>query len=791
MSAAQVADIRTHFEIDRTGFDPSRSLVSYLRALADGTDAAVDDFDAFAREASAIAGRRALDVPNMAPTAAFNAVPASGAAPLEVTFTSSSTDSDGTIVQYRWAYGDGVVATGNADEVKHTYTTPGSYTATLTVTDDDGATNSTSRTVVVNGPPANRPPVATAQTVVTTINTPVQITLSGTDADGDPLSYSISNPPAGTLTGTGAVRTYTPPNNQVGTDVFTFTANDGKATSAPATVTINIQQPTNTPPVATPQSVSTTLNTSIQITLSGTDANGDLLTYAIVGNPRGSLTGTGAVRTYRPPTGQVGIDSFAFTVNDGEATSAPAIVTITIGAPPVVNAPPVITSTVSSISTTEGLTVSPQRTVTDPDGAVVSQTWTTSEGYSGTAQPVFPDNGPYTLTLTAVDNWGASTSHSWPVTVSNSLPSIAGPISGRWRAGAPRPMQVTVTDPGVNDGPHAVVWDFGDGTTATGTDVMHTWATNGTYSVRVTATDKDGGARTNLYQVRITDLVVDAGSAVSGPDGRQLIFNFGGSTPPDAYVTYVVDWGDGTPPQSISGLSTPHTYTSPGNYTVTLTGTDAVPGAPAITRTDTTGVVANRPPTALIDTQSTPRDIPAVVHVLANDSDPNGDVLVVAQHGQPSHGTVACQPSGLCTYVPEEGYTGGDQFTYTIADGRGGTDSATVVVVVGIDVRLPADVVFAIDESAEHDLDLRPGEGERGDHQHAALRVRARLPARSRRLRRRGWSRVLSTLPSPRPHAPHRRRGLPGGAGRAHRQRRRGGRPRRDRDGHERRHGLP
>lgn len=86
---------------------------------------------------------------NQAPTAAFAATPASGSAPLSVSFNaSSSTDGDGAITGYAWDFGDG--SSGSGQATSHTYTTSGTYTTTLTVTDDDGATAAASRTITVN-----------------------------------------------------------------------------------------------------------------------------------------------------------------------------------------------------------------------------------------------------------------------------------------------------------------------------------------------------------------------------------------------------------------------------------------------------------------------------------------------------------------------------------------------------------------------------------------------------------------------------------------------------------------
>ena len=71
---------------------------------------------------------------NRAPQAAFDAIPGTGAAHLEVRFdASASTDPDGTITSFRWAFGDGSEAVGRT--VTHRYAAPGDYLVRLTVTD--------------------------------------------------------------------------------------------------------------------------------------------------------------------------------------------------------------------------------------------------------------------------------------------------------------------------------------------------------------------------------------------------------------------------------------------------------------------------------------------------------------------------------------------------------------------------------------------------------------------------------------------------------------------------------
>lgn len=85
---------------------------------------------------------------NKAPTAVISATPTSGASPLTATFDgSASTDADGNIVSYIWNFGDGSTASGKT--ASYTYTTKGSFAAALTVTDDQGASNTTTTTINV------------------------------------------------------------------------------------------------------------------------------------------------------------------------------------------------------------------------------------------------------------------------------------------------------------------------------------------------------------------------------------------------------------------------------------------------------------------------------------------------------------------------------------------------------------------------------------------------------------------------------------------------------------------
>jgi PKD repeat protein len=122
---------------------------------------------------------------NLRPTAITAANPTSGQAPLLVQFSSAGTsDPDGFIESYEWDYGDG--GTSIAQHPVHTYLTGGTFTATLTVTDDGGGT-ATSSLVISVTPPSNYPPTAILGATPTSGKGPLTVDFSSaasTDVDG-------------------------------------------------------------------------------------------------------------------------------------------------------------------------------------------------------------------------------------------------------------------------------------------------------------------------------------------------------------------------------------------------------------------------------------------------------------------------------------------------------------------------------------------------------------------------------------------------------------------------------
>lgn len=180
----------------------------------------------------------------------------------------------------------------------------------------------------------NQAPVASNASLTVNEDTPLNLVLQGTDTDGDALTYSVVNSPTrGQLTGVAPNLTYTPAPNDYGTDSLTFVVNDGQVTSAVATVLITIL-PVNDSPVAIAQTVTTAQNSSVTITLDGSDPEGDLLTGLIVTDPtNGTASVTGRQILYTPGVNYSGDDQITFRLNDGGASSAAATISITVVAP--------------------------------------------------------------------------------------------------------------------------------------------------------------------------------------------------------------------------------------------------------------------------------------------------------------------------------------------------------------------------------------------------------------------------------------------------------------------------
>ncbi|MCP4769766.1 MAG: tandem-95 repeat protein, partial [Gammaproteobacteria bacterium] len=257
--------------------------------------------------------------------------------------TLMGSDVDGDTLTYQVVVQPlGGTLTGTAPNVGYQPDLNFNGTDSFTYRVSDGTTDSVDATVTITVSAINDSPVADAISIGTNEDTDIAITLTGSDLDGDTLTYQlVSQPTLGILTGTSPNLVYQPNTDINGIDSFTYRVNDGFADSVDATVQVAIAS-VNDFPVANAQSVTTQEDTSLAVTLFGSDIDGDALTYQVVVQPlEGTLTGTAPDLTYHPNANFDGADQIGFTVSDGLVTSSQALIDITVAA---VNDAPVITS---------------------------------------------------------------------------------------------------------------------------------------------------------------------------------------------------------------------------------------------------------------------------------------------------------------------------------------------------------------------------------------------------------------------------------------------------------------
>ena len=279
-----------------------------------------------------------------------------------------------------------------------------SGTTTITVTVQDPEGSSALDQFVLTVDPVNDPPVPTSRSVSTREGRDVTFTLTGTDPENDSLTFSIVDYPAhGSLVTSNLPNVrYSPWGDYNGPDSLTFRANDGRLNSTSVgTVNITVDS-VNDPPVAFNQSTTTDYGSPIQIVLTGSDPEGNPITYAITGNPsNGSVTGTPPNVTYTPNPGFWGTDTFFFRTNDGlQDSSLPGQVTITILAP---TPTPTATATDTPFPTPTD-TPSPTATGTDTPSPTLTPT--------STDTPTVTQTPTVTYTATVTDTATPSPTHT-------------------------------------------------------------------------------------------------------------------------------------------------------------------------------------------------------------------------------------------------------------------------------------------------------------------------------------------------------------------------------------------
>jgi len=456
-------------------------------------------------------------------TASQNSIPVANAGedqtlqlPLSVvSLHGTGTDTDGTITGFQWVKisgpaNGGYLANSNAALTTITSLVAGSFQYELTVTDNGGASAKDTVTITILAA-ANIPPVAYAGNDQWTVLPDNSISLngSGTDADGEISSYywqQVSGPSPATIAEAAAPATDVYDLVE-GVYIFRLTVTDDYGTTATDETEVTVTHAANQLPTADagPDQFITLPNTTVTLTGSGTDADGNISSYswvkisgpsgAIIGNPNVASTSvTGLIQ---------GNYTFQLTVTDDAGASASDLVKIIVNPPG--NIPPVADAGPDMEFSLPTNSVTLNGTASDPDGTITATRWRKLTGpYGPTIQnntwPTTNVNGfvagTYTYEFRATDNHNAVTRDTMKIVV---WPANQPPI-----ANAGENQVITL--------PQNYTLLSGTGVDADGEIIAYHWAQiSGPANANLTSADEQETEVTNLeegvfvFQLTVTD----------------------------------------------------------------------------------------------------------------------------------------------------------------------------------------------------------------------------------------------------------------------------------------------
>jgi len=541
----------------------------------------------------------------------------------------------------------GTVAALNTALASLTYTPPpdisGAFTLTINTNDrgfaGGGGPLLDIDSIAIDVTAVNDPPDAVddAKTVVedqavTSMNPLANDTIA--PDTGETLTIiSVTQPANGSaaISGGGSNVTFTPAANFFGVTSFTYTISDGNGGTDTATIVVTVT-PTNDPPDAINDTASVAEDagpTSLFVLANDSilpDAGETLTVIAVTQPANGSVAiGPGGTTvTFTPAANFFGTTSFGYQISDGNGGTDSATVQVTVTS---VNDPPTAnddTRTVSEDAAATAINVLANDSIL-PDTGETLMIVSVTQPADGT---VVITGGGSGLTFQPAPAFNGTTAFTYTISDGN---------------GGTATATVTVVVSGVNDPPTA-----SDDTATVAED-------SGTTAIDVLAND-----------------------SIAPDVGETLVVT--AVTQPANGVAAVAAGGTGvtfTPAKDFFG-ATAFTYTiSDGNG-----GVDTASVAVTVDPVDD-------PPDARNDFLKAAQDAgPTVLDVLANDTTaPDvGETLAIIAVTQPADGVVAITGGGTgLTFDPNQGFTGLATFTYTIDDGSGLTDTATVIVGVGPD----------------------------------------------------------------------------------------------------------
>lgn len=518
-----------------------------------------------------------------------------------------------------------------------------------------------------------------------------------TDPDGQtPITYGLGSAAThGAVTvGPNGAYTYVPDPDYNGTDSFTYTVSDGNLTST-YTVTVNVTASPDAP-VGANGAINVIEDVPFDGTLPvATDADGDPLAYALVGQAAHGTVTILANGTYRyvPALDYFGPDSFSYSVTDGLFTRQ---YTISITVVPVDDAPQ---GTDATVATQEDVPTSGQLPpATDIDSPNVT--------YGLAAGPVHGNvivNSDGSFTYTPDRNYNGTDTFTYTISDGTSISTYTATVYVAAVNDAPEGSDLSISvGPGVTtQGALPVALDpegspvtYGQGTAAAhGTvtisaDGRYTYTPAAGYSGpdSFTYTVSDG-AGSSTYTV-----TVSVSAPNTAPVGSDLVT----ATPEDTAVFGALPAAtdpDGQPVRYFLGVNAAHgtvtidpngfyRYTPDRNYNgtdvFTYVVSDGVTTSSYRVTIEVTPV--NDAPLGSGTSISVPQDAVAA-GTLPPAIDPEGAAMTYGVGRQPVHGTLVVLADGTYRYQPFPGYSGPDSFVYTVSDGET-VSSFTVVITV-------------------------------------------------------------------------------------------------------------
>jgi len=411
---------------------------------------------------------------------------------------SDSTDPDGTIVSYSWDFGDGNVGSGATPT--HTYLSSGTFTVSLTVTDDIGDTGATTTTANIGL--GNLPPVANPNGPYTG-SVGVAVSFDGTlssDPDGTIISYSWDFGDGTTGTGATTTHTYTSANTY---NVVLTVMDDAGATGSLGTTATITDIPVNLDPVADANGpYNGTTASPVQFDGSASfDPDGSIAAYSWDFGDGNTGTGVTPSHTYAANGSYI----VSLTVTDDQGGMGSATSLVSIGA---VNQPPVADPNGPYTGSAGSVIVFDGSASIDLDGSIVSYNWDFGDGNTATGvspNHIYMVGGIYTVTLIVTDDAGADGTASTSATIAmgniEPMANANGPYSGTVGAAIMFDGSASHDADGMIT---AYNWDFGDGTTGSGVNPTHSYTAVGMYNVTLTVTDDAGATNSNVTHANIT-----------------------------------------------------------------------------------------------------------------------------------------------------------------------------------------------------------------------------------------------------------------------------------------------